>query len=267
MHRLIVFVAALAAAAAAWSQPSHGYYRFPALHGNTIVFAAEGDLWTVPVTGGIARRLTTHPGDESHPAISPDGTTVAFTATYEGPAELYTMPLAGGLPTRLTYDGDESTSLGWTRDGRILYTTNHYSTLPDLQLVALDPRDGARERVPLAQGSEASFDSSGKTLFFVRPAFHRNVTKRYTGGTARKIWRFDSGAAEAVPLTASYDGESHTPMAWNGRVYFVSDRDGTMNLWSMRGDGTDARQHTRHRGWDVRDASLSNDGRIDRKST
>jgi tricorn protease len=262
MHRLIVWVAALTVAAAAWSQPSRGYYRYPALHGSTIVFAAEGDLWTVPVTGGVARRLTTHPGDESHPAISPDGTTVAFTATYEGPAELYSMPLAGGLPVRLTFDGDESTSLGWTRDGRILCTTNHYSTLPDLELVALDPRDGARERIPLAQASEASYDASGKSLFFVRPAFHRNVTKRYKGGTARKIWRYDQGGAEAVELTTDYDGESHTPMAWNGRVYFITDRDGTMNIWSMRADGGDARQHTRHRGADVRDASLAEDGRI-----
>ncbi|HET7133759.1 MAG TPA: S41 family peptidase [Gammaproteobacteria bacterium] len=261
MQRLIVLVAALTVAAAAWSQP-RGYYRYPALHGSTIVFAAEGDLWTVSVSGGVARRLTTHPGDESHPAISPDGNTVAFTATYEGPAELYSMPLAGGLPVRLTFDGDESTSLGWTRDGRILYTTNHYSTLPDLELVALDPRDGARERIPLAQASEASFDVSGKSLFFVRPAFHRNVTKRYKGGTARKVWRYDQGGAEAVELTADYDGESHTPMAWNGRVYFITDRDGTMNIWSMRADGGDARQHTRHRGSDVRDASLSEDGRI-----
>ncbi|HZF30119.1 MAG TPA: S41 family peptidase [Gammaproteobacteria bacterium] len=262
MHRLIVFVVTLTAAAAAWAQPGRGYYRYPALHGTTIVFAAEGDLWTVPVAGGVARRLTTHPGEESHPAISPDGKTVAFTATYEGPAELYTMPLAGGLPARLTFDADESTSLGWTRDGRILYTTNHYSTLPDLQLVALDPRDGARERIPLSQASEASFDASGKSLFFVRPAFHRNVTKRYTGGTARKIWRYDQGAPDAVPLTAGYDGESHTPMAWNGRVYFITDRDGTMNLWSMRADGADPRQHTRHRSADARDASLSDDGRI-----
>ena len=77
-----------------------GYYRFPTLHGSTVVFAAEGDLWTVSVDGGLARRLTTHPGEEAFPAISPDGETLAFSATYEGPMEVYTMPLAGGRPTR-----------------------------------------------------------------------------------------------------------------------------------------------------------------------
>src|SRR6185295_1935457 len=81
-----------------------GYYRFPALHGDTIVFAAEGDLWRVGRQGGVATRLTTHPGEESQPAISPDGRTLAFSATYEGPNEVYTMPIDGGLPVRRTFE-------------------------------------------------------------------------------------------------------------------------------------------------------------------
>jgi hypothetical protein len=64
-----------------------GYYRFPAIHGDTIVLTAEGDLWSGPVTGGLARRITTHPGTESHATISPDGGTLAFSAEYEGPTE------------------------------------------------------------------------------------------------------------------------------------------------------------------------------------
>jgi tricorn protease len=251
-----IIVATLAFASAASAQSARGYYRYPALHGDTIVLAAEGDLWTVPIAGGAARRITTHPGEETSPAISPDGRMLAFTASYEGPAELYLMPLAGGLPERLTFDDDQSTSLGWTPEGEILFTTNHYSTLPELELVTLDPATKQRTRVPLSQASEASYDATGKKLFFVRPAFHRNVTKRYRGGTARKIWRFDDGDREARPLTADYDGESHTPMWWNGRVYFITDRDGTMNLWSMSEDGADLRQLTRHSGWDVRDAYL-----------
>ena len=78
------------------AQSAKGYYRFPEIHGDTIVFAAEGDLWSVSTRGGVARRLTTHPGEESDPAVSPDGETLAFTAQYEGPMEVYTMPLEGG---------------------------------------------------------------------------------------------------------------------------------------------------------------------------
>ena len=90
------------------AETSKGYYRFPALHGNTLVFAAEGDLWTVDLQGGVARRLTTHPGEETYPALSPDGKTLAFTATYEGPTEVYTMPLSGGIPVRWTFEADSS---------------------------------------------------------------------------------------------------------------------------------------------------------------
>ena len=92
-------------AAVAAAEPRAGYYRYPALHGKTLIFTAEGDLWTVPVEGGAARRLTSHPGQETGAAISPDGTAVAFTAEYEGPSEIYSMPVEGGLPLRRTWDG------------------------------------------------------------------------------------------------------------------------------------------------------------------
>ena len=124
--------------------------------------------------------------------------------------------------------------------------------------MVIDLSSGTRDRIPLA---EATYDATGDTLFFVRPSFHGNVTKRYRGGTARKIWRFAAGAPEAETLTADYAGESHSPVWWDGRVYFVTDRDGTMNLWSMDETGADLRQHTRHAGWDVRDPAVSN-GRL-----
>ncbi|MDA7510878.1 S41 family peptidase [Verrucomicrobia bacterium] len=243
------------------AQGVEGYYRYPTLHEETIVFCAEGDLWTVPVSGGLARRLTSHPGEETHPKISPDGKTLAFTAAYEGPSELYTMPIEGGLPRRWTYESESSMSTGWTPQGELVYTTTHYSTLPNSQLVAIDTVSRAVRRLPLSQASEASFDASGKTTFFVRPPDHRNVTKRYSGGTARQIWRFTEGAAEAERLTTDHKGESHHPMWWESRVYFVTDRDGSMNLWSMAEDGSGLRQHTDHEDFDVRQPSLS-DGKV-----
>ena len=82
---------------------TRGYFRTPSLRGDTVVFAAEGDLWRVSVSGGLATRLTTHPSDESDPAISPDGKWVAFSAAYEGSGEVSIMPLNGGEPTRLTF--------------------------------------------------------------------------------------------------------------------------------------------------------------------
>ena len=242
------------------AQDQRGYYRFPASYGETVVFASEGDLWSVNLDGGLARRLTTHPGDEARPAFSPDGDRIAFSATYEGPQEVYVMPATGGLPQRLTYEG-EATVVGWTPDGRILYATSRFSTLPNVQLAAIDPATGARDLIPLAQAAEGSYEPRGETLFFTRFAMQGSRTKRYKGGTAQNIWRFTTGASEAEPLTPDYAGTSRAPMWWDGRVYFESDRDGTMNLWSMDERGGDLRQHTRHVGWDVKSPSLG-DGKI-----
>lgn len=243
-----------------------GYYRSPTLHGDDLYFQAEGDLWHVSLQGGQASRLTSHPGTEDSPAVSPDGVTLAFTAAYDGNPEIYTLPVAGGTPTRRTWLGARRIAVaGWTPDGRILAATDAFSTLPQVQLFTLDIATpapvSAVARLPLEQAADGCFDDTGRILFFTRLPFQGSHTKRYRGGTAQNLWRFTSGDAEALPLTADYTGTSRSPLWWQGRVYFVSDRDGTLNLWSMLPDGKDLRQHTRHRGWDVLDPALSK-GRV-----
>jgi tricorn protease len=254
MTRFCIALLLLVASLQLSAQPA-GYYRQPALHGDTLVFTAEGDLWKVGVAGGVAQRLTTHPDSESRAVISPDGRQVAFTAQYEGPQDIYLMPLAGGLPRRLTFEGGAG-AVGWTPAGEILFTTAQLSTLPNDQLVSLNPTNNTRRVVPLAQASEGCYDDAGRTLFFTRLAFQGSATKRYQGGTAQNLWRFTEGEPEAVALTPDFPGTSKHPMWWQGRVYFVSDRDGIMNLWSMQPDGADLRQLTRHKEFDVKWPSL-----------
>lgn len=276
-----------------------GYYRFPAIHGDVVVFVAEGDLWRVPATGGVAQRLTTHPSEETRPVLSPDGSTIAYSASYEGPREVYTMPAAGGPAVRQTWDGGGADVVGWTPDGRILYTTQKYATLPNAQLVAVSPcgrdvgdlehvgDDGGvdevdvrprqsraaagtranvcspeRQRIPLWQASEGAFAADG-TLYFTRLAWQGSHTKRYRGGTAQNLWAWSSARpeVEAWPLTSDFNGTSKAPMPWRGRVYFASDRDGVMNLWSMAEDGGDLRQHTSHTDFDVQSPAM-HEGRI-----
>lgn len=240
-----------------------GYYRQPSLHGNTLVFVAEGDIWKVGTDGGRASRLTTHHGGEELPAISPDGTTLAFTAAYEGPTEVYTMPLSGGRPQRWTYGADKVTFVGWRADGKLLYSTDRFSTLPNQQMVQLELDTGSNAArsslIPLAQSADGCYGPDG-TLYFTRLPFQGSHTKRYRGGTAQNIWKFEENAEEAVPLTAGYPGTSKNPMWWKDRVYFASDRDGTMNLWSMKPDGGDLRQHTKHT-WDIASPALQG-GRV-----
>ncbi len=246
---------------AASAQTPRGYYRFPALHGDIIVFTAEGDLWKVGASGGVAQRLTSHPGTEQYACFSPDGSTLAFAAEYEGPNEVYTMPAGGGLPVRHTFDGSEPKVVGWTPDQRVLFRTVKQSTLPSSQLMRLDPQTSEVEPIPLAQAAEGVFDGENRTLFFTRLPKQGSSTKRYQGGWIENLWRFTTGEPEALPLATDFKGTSRNPMWWQGRVYFVSDRDGLMNLWSMTPDGTDLRQHTRHPDFDVQSAALQG-GRI-----
>lgn len=246
---------------AAENQAPQGYYRFPAIYGDTVVFTAEGDLWRVPVQGGMAQRLTSHLGTESHAAFSPDGKLLAFSAEYEGPTEVYTMPSGGGLPTRRTFEGGTAVVAGWTPDGKVLYSTRRFSTLPDWQLATVDVQTGEQKVLPLSQASEGVLDPAGKTLFFTRLPFQGSSTKRYQGGTIQHLWKYTLGETEAVPLTEDFAGTSKDPTWWQGRIYFVSDRDGTMNLWSMNPAGADLQQVTKHKGWDVKSPALS-EGRI-----
>jgi len=253
---LLFFAAVLTVSALANSR--EGYYRFPSIHGDKIIFTAEGDLWVVGLNGGTAARLTTSQGTEAHAFISPDGQTIAFSAQYEGPTEVYTMPVDGGVPKRITFDGTNAEVIGWTNDGKIIYSTSDYSTLPDVQLCIVDPKTDEHNLIPLEQASDGVFDASGDTLYFTRLPFQGSHTKRYKGGTAQNIWRYVKGQHDAIPLTADYTGTSKNPMLWNGRIYFISDRDGTMNIWSMNKDGKDLNQETFNKGFDAQTASLDN---------
>jgi tricorn protease len=254
--------------------PERGFYRFPAIHRDVIVFVAEGDLWKVSLSGGTATRLTTHlAGKPIRRSVPMAERSRSRRVMKDRPK--FTMPIEGGLPKQHSWEGVGATVVGWTPDGRILYTTRRYSTLPNTQLVALNPATNERKLVPLAQASDGSYDRAGGTLFFTRFAWQGSYTKRYKGGTAQAIWRFAESAGasavarEAVPLTSDYKGTSKNPMFWNGRIYFASDRvgertckavagkqdcdykAGVMNIWSMRPDGSDARQHTTHTDYDV----------------
>jgi len=137
--------------------------------------------------------------------------------------------------------------------------TGRYSKLPNAQLATID--SGNRiELIPLSEAAQGAYDSQGRTLFFTRFDFQGSQAKRYQGGTAQNIWKFTPGA-EAIPLTADYAGTSKNALWWNNRVYFLSDRDGAMNLWSMDQNGRNLKQHTHHEGWDIQSPALS-EGRI-----
>ncbi|QGZ41831.1 tricorn protease [Pseudoduganella flava] len=241
------------------------YLRHPSVRGDAVVFTAEGDLWKAPAQGGAAQRLTTHAAAETHAAISPDGRWVAFTGSYEGAQEAYVMPLAGGLPKRLTFENGSVTVLGWTAQGEVLVSTQN-SVGPGAHRIVAAVRPATLERrvFPVADANDAVLDDAGKTLYFTRYGLvmtNDNV-RHYRGGAHATLWRYDlDGTGEAQRVFADDAVNDKRPMWWQGRLYFVSDRGGTDNLWSANPDGSERRQLTTYKDWDVRNAALG-DGRI-----
>jgi len=262
---LILMSAGLLAGQAAFA--ADAYYRFPAIRGDAVVFTAEGDLWKTGAQGGQAQRLTTHPAAETNAAISYDGRWIAFSASYEGAQEAYVMPVAGGLPKRLTFENGAVTVLGWTAQGEVLVSTQDSKGPSAHRIVAaVQPSSLQRRVFAVADANDAVLDDAGKTLYFTRYglALTNDNVKNYRGGAHAQLWRYDLNAGagvEAAPLLASDAGNNKRPMWWQGRVYFISDRGGSDNLWSMAPDGGDPRQLTKHTDWDVRNAALG-DGRI-----
>ncbi len=255
--RLVCFVLATLLTAPAWAEP--GWFRDPAIHGDTVVFTAEGDLWTVAASGGTARRLTSHPGQESHAAISPDGRWLAFSGQYGESPAAHVMPLAGGLPRQVSA-GDEGPVrvLGWSGDGRVLYSSADEGGMTwSSVVVAVAPQTGERQVLPVADANDASLDEAGRWLYFTR--FGLGVTgdnaRGYRGGALAQLWRFDlqdGGEAERI---GPRDANLRQPIWAHGRLLVIADIDGRDNLWSLAADGSNPRALTAHRDFSVRSAA------------
>ncbi|KQV61059.1 hypothetical protein ASC95_06505 [Pelomonas sp. Root1217] len=250
-------LAAVLCATSAWAGTS-GFYRQPALRGDVVYLVAEGDLWRVNGQGGEAQRLTTHNGQESQPAVSPDGQWMAFTGQYDGGTEIYLMPVAGGPPRRLTWEGGGMRVWGFTAAGEVLYTS--LDARPGSQLFAIDVKTGQRRQLPVGQASDAALSDDGRTLYFTRSGLRSDNARQYRGGAIARLWSMDMAEkSEARPLIAEGNNDRR-PLPYRigaaQRVAFLSDRDGTVNLWSVNAQGGDLRQHTTHKGWDIRHAAI-----------
>lgn len=248
----------LAGLPAAWAAPAvedyvtEGYLRYPTITGNTVAFSCEGDLWTVSVEGGIARKLTEGEGNEVLPHYSPDGTTIAFTAEYDGNPDVYVIPADGGEATRLTYHPYNDQVIGWSPDGRdVIFRSMRYAPHWIFQAFRVPAKGGFPAALPLDKVSFLSFSPDGKRVAFTRTATETRTWKRYRGGYAQDVWVGNLDKMEFSKIT-DFEGTDGYPLWVEDRIYFVSDRDGVMNLYSVDTSGGDLRRHTHHADYDVR---------------
>lgn len=226
------FAALFALALTAALAQSPTLFRSPTLSQSHIVFEAGGDLWSVPRTGGAATRLTTSPGLETSPIFSPDGAHLAFTGEYDGNIDVFVMPAGGGVPKRLTWHPDADLALDWTPDGKsVLFASSRSSSSRFAELFTVPVAGGPAEKLPLPSGNEAAYSPDGKQIAYVPLARAFAAWKRYRGGRATPIWiaSLDNSRIEKVPRTDSNDYE---PMWAGGKIWFLSDREGAVTLFS-----------------------------------
>ncbi|HEY5133176.1 MAG TPA: S41 family peptidase [Candidatus Krumholzibacteriaceae bacterium] len=221
--------------------------RFPAVHGNTIVFTYAGDLYTVAASGGVARRLTSDVGYEMFARFSPDGTTIAFTGQYDGNTEVYVMPAEGGVPRRVTFTAtlgrdDVSDRMGpnnivmtWKDNSSLIYRSRRIEWNDFKgQLFEVPVAGGLSTQLPLPRGAWCSFSPDGKQMAYNRVFREFRTWKRYRGGQADDIWLYDFAAKTTTNLTDN-PAQDVYPM-WSGnKIYFLSDRDDNkrMNLYVL----------------------------------
>lgn len=237
--------------------------RFPDIHGDQVVFCYAGDLWLAPSSGGSARRLTAHPGLELFPKFSPDGNWIAFTGQYDGDEQVYLIPTAGGVPMRLTYYpargplparwGYDNQVYGWTRDGkRVLFRSLRDGwSLAGNRLYTVPVEGGLPEPLPMPTSGAGDFSPDGKRLVYSPLMRDFRTWKRYQGGWAQDLYIFDLVTSAAEQIT-DHPRSDRDPMWLGDKIYFASDRDGTLNLYVYDISSQETHQLTHSKKWDVR---------------
>jgi tricorn protease len=237
------------------------FMSMPDIRGEQIVFTYENDLWRVSRTGGLAVRLTSHPGGETAAKISPSGEWVAFTGNYHRGAHVYKMSISGGTPERLTYRSGARV-VTWTPDGRkIVFRSGMENTFrPIVKLFAVPADGGWPEKLGVPRGVLCSFSPDGKKMAYNRRGREEYYWKRYKGGQYQDIWIRDFENDTFSPVT-EYVGKNSYPMWIGEKIYFVSDRgeNGIANIYAYDLTNETVRQITEYDDFDVQ--MPSTDGR------
>jgi tricorn protease len=243
-----------------------GYLRFPHIHDDLLTFVAEDDVWLAPADGGRAWRLTSEGGQASHPRFSPDGATIAWTSWRDGGLpEVYTADIVGdtdgGAATRRTYWGDMRTRVtGWTRQGEVLAITAVGQPSSQLTGAYAVPLDAPYRRLPFGQVNDLALTES-TTVLLTAQRGDPSYWKRYRGGTAGRLWVASAEDPLFTRLLSNLNGQLAAPMIVEARIVFLSDHEGTANLYSTTLDGGDLRRHTDHDGFYARNPATDG-GRI-----
>ena len=217
-----------------FSQISAKLMQYVDVSETQITFVYGGDIWIMSKDGGLAVQLTHSPGEESYPKFSPDGSEIAYTASYNGNLDIFTLPSKGGVPKRITYASYPDRMLDWHPDGeRILFASRREMGTPRVrQFFLVSKTGGIPERLDVPYGELASFSPDGNKLAYITKITENYPFKRYRGGLTSDVLIFDLENNKAVNITNNVANDGKPSWAGNN-IYFLSDQDAMMrrNVW------------------------------------
>lgn len=254
MKLVLSFLMALVATAGLMAQINAKLMRYMDVSDDQIVFVYGGDIWLAPKAGGNATQVTHSPGEESWPRFSPDGSHIAYTASYRGNMDIYTLPVSGGVPNRITYHSFPDRMIDWHPDGEhILFTSRReLGQRSSQQFFKVSKDGGFAEKLEIPYGELASFSPDGSKLAYITKITENYPFKRYRGGLTSDIliYDFESHEVKNVTDNTANDGKP----AWAGnKVYFLSDQgpEYRLNIWSYNTETESTTQVTDFKDFDI----------------
>jgi tricorn protease len=247
--------------------------RFPDVSGEKVVFTYGGDLWTSSISGGLATRLTTHPGMEVFAKFSPDGKWIAFTGQYDGDEQVYVVSANGGEPKQLTFYpakgpftprwGYDNLVYGWSRDGKSIFFKGHRDswTLSEVKLYKVSADGGSAEALPMPEAGSGDYSPDGMKMVYSPRSRDFRPEKRYAGGQANTLYIYDLATNDAKKI--SDNPRVARDAMWIGdTIYYNSDKDGKFNLYAYDTKTSKTTQTTTYKDWEIRWCSSDNQSKI-----
>lgn len=239
---------------------NEGYYYYPDIKGDRIIFSSQGTIWMVDADGGTAKSITSSKSGNAYGILSPDGQYIAYRMSVNNNADVYLMSINGGMPRRLTYHPYSDRPVGFTKDSRYVIfvsSRSHPNYNPLVYKVSVD--GGLPKEIKIGRVVHISFAEDEDFVAFnkyLSPA--GSGWKRYKGGRIANIWAGTLSDMDFKQITDSA-GNNTYPMIYKDRIYFVSDRNGRNNIFSMDFEGDDIKQHTFYERFDLNRPSLGDD--------
>lgn len=269
MKKILLALIAPLATASAMAQSDPLWMRFPAISpdGKTVAFSYKGDIWTVPANGGQARQITTNPAYDAYPVWSPDSRQIAFTSSREGSMDIYVVGRDGGTPQRVTTDSGDEYPMAWRNDSTIMLKASIMPKATSImfanfsQVYEVSDKGGRMRLFSDIPMEDISVGNDGALLYHDNKGYEDPFRKHHQSPICRDIWLYKGG--NYTKLT-NFAGEDRTPV-WGGdnnTYYYLSEEDGTFNVYKRRIGETAKTQLSHYKGNPVRFLTRSTDGTL-----